>query len=260
MNGSWRDADESALEWIREASPTSNVSGFAVQGLPDTITVLHEMYERIDGQAIPDESDPLDGDADSTWFDPLPVDYRLLTWREYARRRGVELTHVRQWPFTDGVTGGSALYGPEEGSIVNVGTWKALTRILTAHSSDGPDTWCTAYYYETLAFVPPSSQGPHIFRGRVGDSDELVAPPHVSYSSPQKSLARRQRLGASHQLGRLVHDDQRYQRSHPSCRCKPRTRNASHRSVQQLLTSDAKVGLDELGRNESARMAALMPR
>jgi hypothetical protein len=186
--GSWSPADESALDWIKQASHTSSTvaTGFDVGDLPDSILVLHRMYERVDGRPIPDGGEPPDGDPRPGWIGPLTDAYRRLTWREYAHRRGIDLIDPDRWPFTfadDGIDQEANLNPPSEGSIDDVATWKALTAILTAHSPEGPDTWCTAYYFVIMAYGP-LGRAPNIYRGRLGDADDLIARPEVNYNSP----------------------------------------------------------------------------
>lgn len=183
VSSTWVGSDESALRWIEQVSATSgSVTSYDVRGLPESILVLHPMFERVDGGPIQwrhfvSGDSPGDDASSPAFVGSIPEGYRLLPWREYAIRRGLDVLEVDRWPFalrSGGVAEDERVYTPAEGTIDVASTWNALMKVLADFSADGSTTGCTAYYFITRVLgILPDGRAP-VFRGLLGDVEQLT--------------------------------------------------------------------------------------
>ena len=71
----------------------------------------------------------------------------------------------------DGIWEDDSVDSPSEGSLDDHEVWDAIFDVLIAHSTDGPDTKCTAFY-DPFWLRDPSTEDtswPSVIKGRLGD-------------------------------------------------------------------------------------------
>jgi hypothetical protein len=186
---------EESIRWLADASDVGQTTGFDASGWPASVWLLHALYEAPSrsGELTHDDLrrlelaaglvEPLvvnDVDLDAVEGMRLtgatlgrterPVgDWRRLRWEELARRQSVDLrahdgppSHhwfaYRSWP--------SNVLPPGEGSLDRE-QLAALCSVLAAHSPDGGDGTCIAYY--ALLATQDWSGGPLAFETTIDD-------------------------------------------------------------------------------------------
>ncbi|MFE4634867.1 hypothetical protein ACFRJ1_16040 [Streptomyces sp. NPDC056773] len=220
----WPLAASAETDWLRELAGDDGLTGFMPPALPDAAWVLHSMYEHElgpfdmsyveyrraflnsnsnskngDPEIIPglDPSevfaDPSDTFAPSRGEHPGPR-WRRLRWAELAQRTGDPVAAEGRLPCHTSfpslrARGGwpVGITGPSEGSL-NRSDWNRLIEVLTAHSPQGPDARCLAYY-------TPLGQGAedfdnlHVRAGRLADAKALYDHPHEEWWTPSNLWA-----------------------------------------------------------------------
>jgi hypothetical protein len=115
-------------------------------------------------------------------------EYARLRWRDYATRMSVAILRDGYWPGVNGLVPSPSGAGswpeniepPNEGSM-DVDSWLELVRVLIAHSSDGLETACTAFY---TPWTLSPNDAPFLLSGKLGDASALIDNP-TSIGSPQ---------------------------------------------------------------------------
>ncbi|MET9855482.1 hypothetical protein ABZY57_21365 [Streptomyces sp. NPDC006450] len=171
----WPPAHATATDWLAELSQDDGLTGYEAPGLPDAAWVLGGMYERgttagdsVNGSRSRDEH-------------PGPG-WERLRWAELAARLGDPVVPQGTYPCFRCFPSAKRLKHrlgtiewPAEGSLDRP-TWDQLIRFLTAHSSQGADTPCLAYYNP---LVMQDFETRHVRSGRLGDAGALFDNPEV---------------------------------------------------------------------------------
>ncbi|MEV7414835.1 hypothetical protein [Streptomyces sp. NPDC089919] len=217
----WPLAPPAAVDGLRDLTGGDGLTGFMPPALPDAAWVLHSLYEHELGpfeMTFPEYlraflnstpagpeiiagldpaevfDDPSDVFAPSRGEHPGPR-HRRLRWAELARRTGQPPVAEGRPPCSESFPAPRradgwpvGLTSPSEGSLDRA-DWNRLVGILAAHSPQGADTPCLAYY-------TPLGQGaedfdtPHVRAGRLGDAPVLYDHPEEEWSTPSNLWAR----------------------------------------------------------------------
>lgn len=205
----WPLAPSATTDWLLELCG-DGVTGFMPPAMPDSVWVLHAMYEHEQGPAEmsyheyrrarladrsvqPDEVLGIDlGRAIATGGGVGRAEHpgrgwRRLRWAELARRTGDPIAPEGALPshrcFPSAKKNGNWPLGivpPTEGSVDRE-TWNRLITILTENSPAGPDAPCLAYY-NPLMLVPADFDNLHVQVGRLADAVTLYDNPVADFS------------------------------------------------------------------------------
>lgn len=171
----WPLARVSETDWLAELTQDDGLTGYEAPGRPDAAWVLGGMYERrgTAGDSV--------NDGQSRDEHPGPGWERLRRAVLAARVGDPVVPHglypcFRCFPSAKGagIQPGSVEW-PAEGGLDRP-TWDQLIRFLTAHSPQGEDTACTAYY---SPLVTRDFEKGQVRSGRLGDAQALFDNPDV---------------------------------------------------------------------------------
>ncbi|QIY66580.1 hypothetical protein HEP85_40250 [Streptomyces sp. RPA4-2] len=174
----WPLAPASESDWLAELAQDDGLTGYEAPGRPDAAWVLGAMYERGEtaGESV--------NDTQSRNEHPGPG-WERLRWAELAARIGDPVVPQGRYPcfrcFPSAKEAGiqpGAMEWPAEGSLDRP-TWDQLIRFLTAHSPQGADTACLAYYNPIVARDFDKGQ---VRSGRLGDAQSLFDHPDIPYT------------------------------------------------------------------------------
>lgn len=174
----WPRASASETDWLAGLTQDDGVTGYEAPGLPDAAWVLGGMYERggSAGESV--------NTSQSRSEHPGPG-WERLRWAELAARIGDPVVPQDSYPcfrsFPSAKEAGmcsGTIEWPAEGSLDRP-TWDALVRFLTAHSTDGADTACLAYYNPIIA---GDFEIGHVRSGRLGNARALFDNPDILYT------------------------------------------------------------------------------
>ncbi|MFF1401421.1 hypothetical protein ACFVZD_48100 [Streptomyces sp. NPDC058287] len=174
----WPLAPACETDWLAELAQDDGLTGYEAPRRPDAAWVLGGMYER--GKTADDSIN----DTQSRDEHPGPG-WERLRWAQLAARIGDPVVPQGLYPgfrcFPSakeaGVQRGSVEW-PAEGSLDRP-TWDQLIQFLTAHSLQGADTACLAYYNPIIA---RDFETGHVRSGRLGDARALFDNPDVLYT------------------------------------------------------------------------------
>ncbi|MDK1475450.1 hypothetical protein QNO07_18840 [Streptomyces sp. 549] len=174
----WPHAPASETDWLAELASDDGFTGYEAPGRPDSAWVLGGMYER--GATARDSVNH----SQSRDEHPGPG-WKRLRWAELAARIGDPVVPQGLYPcfrcFPSakgaGIRPGSVEW-PAEGSLDRP-TWDQLIRFLTAHSPQGADTPCLAYYNP---IVVRDFENGHVRSGSLGDAQALFDHPDILYT------------------------------------------------------------------------------
>ena len=161
----WDSLDESAVGRLAERCGDAGWAGHDGGDMPDSIWVLHAMYQQVD--ELPVEPVMWTGDdADAGG------QLRRVLWAEFGRRFEVPMVTPGRWPGAQGALPGlwerNNFHVPSEGSM-DRGSWTALLEHLITISPDGAATSCGAF------FTTPSGDEQHAaFTGVLGEALDLL--------------------------------------------------------------------------------------
>ncbi|MEV6018286.1 MULTISPECIES: hypothetical protein [unclassified Streptomyces] len=174
----WAPAVASEPDWLAELAQDDGLTGYEAPGLPDAAWVLGGMYERgaTAGDSV-NHSQSRDEHPGPGW--------ERLRWAELAARIGDPVVPEGLYPcfrcFPSANQPGivsSSVEWPTEGSLDRP-TWDQLIRFLTAHSPQGANTACLAYYNPIIARDFEKKQ---VHSGRLGDAHALFDHPDILYT------------------------------------------------------------------------------
>jgi hypothetical protein len=181
----WQPAENSTLEHL-SFSLDDGTTGFDLRSFPASTWLIHAMYET-DIASLVSRSDESLAGVGLGWSEAPGEPYRRIRWRDYATRNGAPILVEGQWPghrgfraATNDASWPENVRPPAEGSIDKEG-WRALTQVLEAHSPEGGDTECIAFY-TPWALRPDNSS--FLLRGRLAGANALAENP-ASIGSPQ---------------------------------------------------------------------------
>ncbi|MFD6491749.1 hypothetical protein ACFV99_32840 [Streptomyces sp. NPDC059944] len=171
----WPLAPASETDWLTELTRDDGLTGYEAPGRPDAAWVLGAMYER--------GSFASNSVNDSQSRDEHPgLGWERLRWTDLADRIGDPIVPqglypcFRCFPSTNTADiGPGTIEWPAEGSLDRP-TWDQLIRFLTAHSLDGADTACLAYY---SPLITGDFEKGHVRSGRLGDARPLFDNPDI---------------------------------------------------------------------------------
>ncbi|MFJ7969707.1 hypothetical protein [Streptomyces sp. NPDC096324] len=174
----WPLALASETDWLAALAQNDGLTGYEAPALPDAAWVLSGMYQR--GVAAGDSVN----DSQSRNEHPGPG-WERLRWAELAARIGDPVVPQGMYPchrcfpsWKRAGFGQDSVEWPAEGSLDRP-TWDQLIRFLTAHSPQGPDTACLAYYNP---LVTRDFEKGQVRSGRLGDAQRLFDNPDILYT------------------------------------------------------------------------------
>ncbi|MFE0173212.1 hypothetical protein ACFWZ2_12900 [Streptomyces sp. NPDC059002] len=174
----WPLAPASETDWLADLTQGDGLTGFVAPARPDAAWVLGGMYER--GPAAGDSVNDGQGRDEH----PGPG-WERLRWSELAARIGDPVVPQGMYPcfrcFPSSEEAGiprDSIEWPAEGSLDRP-TWDQLIRFLAAHSAQGADTPCLAYYNPILT---QDFEKKHVRSGRLGDAHSLFDDPDILYT------------------------------------------------------------------------------
>ncbi|MGW1641663.1 hypothetical protein [Streptomyces lavendulae] len=208
----WPPAAAGETDWLRELTDDDGLSGFMPPALPDAAWVLHSMYEHElgptdvsyaayeravlngGGPELVPGLDPADVLTGTVGEHPGPR-WRRLRWAELTRRTGDPVAPEGRLPCHRSfpslrVSGGwpVGIQAPFEGRLERA-DWHRLVDLLTAHSAQGPDTSCLAYYNPLLQGAE-DFDNLHVRAGTLADAKALYDHPEEDGWTPSNLWAR----------------------------------------------------------------------
>lgn len=161
----WQTAGELVGRRLAERVGDDGWAGHDGGDMPDSIWVLHAMYQQVDG--LPVEPVMWGGDEPNS-----DGQLRRVLWAEFAERYGGPMVTPGRWPGVQGALPGlwerNDFHVPSEGSM-DRGSWAALLEHLIAFSPDGPATACGAYF-ATLSVSDVRA----VYVGSLGEALDLL--------------------------------------------------------------------------------------
>ncbi|MFG2295953.1 hypothetical protein [Streptomyces sp. NPDC048603] len=209
----WSPAASAEADWLGGLGDDDGIPGFPVPGRPDAAWVLHDMYESEIGPGVVSHDELLRADiaagdieiplgVGGVDFSRLPhgvatgarlgraerpgPGWRRLRWSELAARTGGPVVVEGMPPShrsapdaaLDDGSWPAGIRPPTEGGLDRP-TWDRLVDLLTAHSRDGADTRCFAYFCPFLTQQWEDIRAHCVVTGRLGDARALYDYPGV---------------------------------------------------------------------------------
>ncbi|MFE4258414.1 hypothetical protein [Streptomyces sp. NPDC056883] len=178
IRGLWPLVPATATDWLAGLADDDGLTGYEVPGLPDAAWVLGGMYAR--GETAGESANDRQGRDEH----PGPG-WERLRWAELAVRLGDPVVPQGVYPGFRCFPSAKSqrhrigtIEWPAEGSLDRT-TWDQLIRFLTAHSPQGADTPCLAYYNP---LVMQDFETKHVRSGRLGAAGALFDNPEVLYT------------------------------------------------------------------------------
>ncbi|MCD0484805.1 hypothetical protein LO771_21010 [Streptacidiphilus sp. ASG 303] len=171
----WPLVPASETDWLAGIADDDGLTGYEAPGRPDAAWVLGGMYER--GGTAGESVNHAQGRSEH----PGPG-WERLRWAELAARTGDPVVPQGLYPCYRCFPSSKAadirpgsIEWPAEGSLDRP-TWDQLMRFLAAHSPQGADTPCLAYYNPIIALDFEKGQ---VRSGRLGDTQSLFDNPDI---------------------------------------------------------------------------------